>query len=559
MVAIQPSIASEQGFLYELVPSSDLPVVDFSQSLKSRYLPLFVLHAVDAFLLRWKYALAVMYAASLLLTSTMLYIEAPAGRIAAELTLVLGLPLGLGGLGALRLEMVRLLLREDSVVFLVLLNIATQAMTVIVLGDLRGLYLVNYAVGFTNVVLIDARLRAVRTFTHLCMVSVVVVAACLVAFMCDRVDNTNDRTLWKYREGLTLYDVCLSEYVTTGLFTLLILQVKILYRKHRSLRDSSEITCALLQCRIKLVAFASERSGPCLQDHVKADSTNPVQQLKLVQSGCIFDAKKTVFSMDSMTSVKAFPWLFMVVLYSLGAGGAVMMFTSPYYGTVSGASPAYASMMVTLFTSTLVFWLVFVACYQRELLRLLVFSFDFLFYSFQITTVLLAGAWLEQWGRNQCLWLMTNWIWSHWIFCLDALTPIMRARLRFRVWYAIPILFMQTFGGIKLLYQITTQTQSVAENLVVWSGEVSGHHVKLHVLPFLVSRMLLATTWSIRLLWRLCRSSNSDLIIMKGAVSYTNYMSRSTASTSSTRLRIKSRIRPTIPKLQLPTPLHYHG
>lgn len=554
MVAVQPSIPSEHAFLYELVPSSDLPAVDFSQSLKSRYLPVSVLQAVDAFLLRWKYALAVAYAASLLLTSTMLYIEAPAERFTAELTLVLGLPLGLGGLGALRVEMVRLLIREDSVIFFVLLNVATQVLTVILLGDLRGLYLVNYAVGFINVVLIDARLRAVRTFTRLCMVAAFVVSACLVAFLLDCVDKANNRTLWKYQEGLTLYDVCLSEYVTTGLFTLLILEVKILYRKHQSLRDSSVISCVMFHCRIKLVAVASssERNGPCLQDHLKADSTNPVQQLKLVQSGRIFDARKTVLSVGTLSSAKAFPWFFLVVLYSLGAGGAAMLFTSPYYGNVSDKSPAYAAAIMAIFTSSLAFWLVFVACYQRELLRLLVFSFDFLFYSFQITTVLLADASLGQWERNQCLWLLTNWIWSHWIFCIDALTPMMRAKLRFRVWYAIPILFMQLLGDVKLLYLLTAQTQSIPENSVLWSGEVLGRHVKLHLLPFLVSRTLLATTWSIRLMMRLCRASNSDAIIMKGTVSYANYMSRS-ASTPSTKLRIKSGIRPMISKLQLPT------
>lgn len=544
MVAIQPT-SSDQVWLYELVPSTALPTVDLSQSLKSRYLPPTVLHAVDSFLRRWKYSLAIAYALALALSPVILYAEAPAGRIIAMLTLVLGLPLGLGGLGALRFEMVQLLAQEDSVVFFSILNAVTQVLTGILLGDTRALYLANVSLGFVNAVFIDARLRAVRWFTHLCSVAVLMVAVSLAALVQDHVDQVHDITLWKYQEGATLYNVRVSEYVTTGIFTLMILMAKIVYHKLQSMRGASRITvieCVVFQCKIKLVACS--RHSPSASNNAaqnNLDPASPVQQLRLVHSGRVYDARKTVMSAVMMATTRPFPWYFLVILYGTGLVGFILLFTSSFYGTTSKShqSTVYdASIACITFSASLAFWLIFIACYQRDLLRSLVFSFDFMFYSFQVSSPLFAGAWLMHWDINQCLWLSTNWIWSHWVFCLDALTPMMKAKLRFHVCYAVPVVLTQLIGGIKLLNELIMHVKYLPEDSVLWSGRIFGCEVKLHLLPFLVSRLLIATTWTFRLLLRLCRASNADGIIIRGVVSYRNYLSQS----SPTRHRVTSRV-----------------
>lgn len=529
MAVIQPAQCSEPAWLYELVPSEPLPIVDVAQSIKARLLPPYLLGYVEAFLLRWRCALAVAYATSLLLAITMMYVEAPAGRVAAVLMLVLGLPIGLAGLADLGFDTCRLLIREDSVVFFLLLNVVTRVLTVVLLGDLRGLYVLNNSIGFVHVVFIDARVREVRMFTYLCLVSVVVVSACLVAFVRGRVDRVNDLSLWRYREGSRVYDVRLSEYVTTGLSTLHILLEKVLYRKLRSLRDDSVLTCTLLRCRIQLVA-CSDRAVPsnstdsCLLQH---EATNRVQQLKFVHSEHVYDSRKIMLSMVVKSGTKPFRWIFLVGLYSLGVVDVMLLFAMPYYATDHDKRSIYAVAMMVLFTSSLAIWMVFVALYQRELLRSLVFSFDFLFYSLQVTIILFAGAYLGQWERNTCLWMASNWIWAHWVFCMDALTPLARARLRFRIWYAVPIVLVQLFGAVLYSYSVLAHTQSVPEGFALWSAQLLGYRWDVHVLPFLVSRMLLAMTWSFRLLVRLCKASNSDAIIMSGTLSYINNQSGS--------------------------------
>lgn len=226
MVAV-PATANEPTWLFEFVPSAPLPVLDLSQSLKSRYLAPLVLQIIDAFLRRWKRTLAISNALSLLLTAVVLYVDASSGRIVAVMTLVFGLLLGLGGLGAFRFEMVRLLIHDESVISFSLLNIVTHLLIGILLREIRALYLVNVYLGFMNAVLIDARLRAIRWFTRLCVVAALVSSACLVVLMLENVDQVKDLLLWRYVQGTTVYDVCISEYITTGLFTLLILLAKI--------------------------------------------------------------------------------------------------------------------------------------------------------------------------------------------------------------------------------------------------------------------------------------------------------------------------------------------
>lgn len=266
--------------------------------------------------------------------------------------------------------------------------------------------------------------------------------------------------------------------------------------------------------------------------------SNHIQKLNLVHEGRVYDVRNVVLPVVSVpVSVTPYPWSFLLILYDLGAVGFGLFATSSFYGhaaTKVDQSPPTATTLVT-FTSSLLFWVVFVACYQRQVLKALISSFDFLFYSSQITTILFTGAWLGRWEPNQSLWLLTSWIWAHWAFCLDALTPLMKAKLCFRVWFAVPILFLQIAGGTLLLYQTFTTIRCGPEHSVLRSGPVFGRHFELHLLPFLVSRLLLACTWSIRLLLRLCRASNADAIILRGAVSYANYLSRSTR-------RIESRI-----------------
>ncbi|EGZ29966.1 hypothetical protein PHYSODRAFT_468573 [Phytophthora sojae] len=103
---------------------------------------------------------------------------------------------------------------------------------------------------------------------------------------------------------------------------------------------------------------------------------------------------------------------------------------------------------------TLTFTVSFAVFYQRQLLRLLFSSFDFMFYSFQVTSSYICVCSLYDWELPQCLMALSWWLWAHWIFTLDALTPTMRSMLKFRVRYAAPVLCLLLIDHVGLVYQI---------------------------------------------------------------------------------------------------------
>lgn len=75
------------------------------------------------------------------------------------------------------------------------------------------------------------------------------------------------------------------------------------------------------------------------------------------------------------------------------------------------------------------------------------------------------------------------------------------------MWYAVPIVLTQLIGGIKLLNEFIKHVKYLSDGSVLRSGHLLDHEVKLHLPPFLVSR---------------------NDIILRGTVSYGNYLSQST-------------------------------
>lgn len=162
--------------------------------------------------------------------------------------------------------------------------------------------------------------------------------------------------------------------------------------------------------------------------------------------------------------------------------------------------------------------------HQWSLLKSLITSFDFLFYSAQAIVTQLSAASMYNWDPNYCLWLASSWIWMQWFFCLDALTPIMKTKLRFHVRYAIPVTVVIFIGQVIVLLCLVVG-MNPPQGHTIWSSNVDGRVMTVQVLLFFVTRLLITGTWTLRILLRLCESSDPDAIILRGAVRYENYLS----------------------------------
>ncbi|TYZ68891.1 hypothetical protein PybrP1_010894, partial [[Pythium] brassicae (nom. inval.)] len=149
------------------------------------------------------------------------------------------------------------------------------------------------------------------------------------------------------------------------------------------------------------------------------------------------------------------------------------------------ARPAYRNFLV-----------VFVGCYNRKLLRELVFSFDFCFFSTHLTIVHVCVCDVFSWD-GRCFFVLFNWLAMHWVLTLGALTPKLRRSLGLRVHYVIPVVvfFVAAICRVSLDMVVLTPTRPFQDRLL-FSFRVFSHHVEFRIGPFVLNR-----AWTLLLLW----------------------------------------------------------
>ncbi|KAJ8576923.1 hypothetical protein ON010_g2291 [Phytophthora cinnamomi] len=148
--------------------------------------------------------------------------------------------------------------------------------------------------------------------------------------------------------------------------------------------------------------------------------------------------------------------------------------------------------------------------------------------------------------------MLVWWIWAHWALTTDALTPIMREKLRLRICYAAPVIAILLIIHVAVVASIFFIQNVNLPDVIVWEGTVWKRYVKVSVLPYYFSRVATLLIWCLRLVWRLSRASDVDMTLIRAAASYENCFldverdrSRQPLSASSSRLiAIPPRISP---------------
>lgn len=484
---------------YEFVSSADLPVVDLSLSVKSHLFSGNSLRVVNAIMRRLLRPFMVMNASSQILFAVLGFLPACTARIVAVFVFMLNMPLNFINASVLRLDIVRLVAREDGMIFLCFINAVTNMCIGVVFGDVRAVPTLSNVVGWINMLFIDAQMTSTHFYAPLLVLAIAVVSIVLVCFFLNEIDEPHGLTLWQYY----VYSVPATDYVVNGLSTFLVLMLKIVYRKRTSMRhtdQSQSIRCVVLQCRIKLIPFASQR----ITSEGSSNSTTAIshlQRLQLVPSDRIYDGRKIVFP-AFISSELRLPCRYTRLLYGLGNAGLVLWIAASGFinrsndvsSSVLNDPTESHSLLETAITMAAVgcsasFFLVFLGCYQWELLELLVSSFDFVFNSVQASAIHLAAAVLYDWERDYCIWLLTCWLWMHWVFCLDALTPLMKTKLRFRLRYALPVALVLLIGMALLVLRILVIGMNPPKGRTIWTNIVLGRTVSIKVLPFFVTRL----------------------------------------------------------------------
>ncbi|TYZ63263.1 hypothetical protein PybrP1_009454 [[Pythium] brassicae (nom. inval.)] len=448
---------------YEFVPSRSLPTLDLSRSIKSRYLPSYLLTYFDAFLKRYNKQLFASYIIGLGFSTSVPLLGANTGRCVAFVSAVLAMPLGLGSLSTLRFDVVRLLVGTYDFWFFLLVNGTTNLMIAIMLNDLRMARLLLDWTGFQNVVLIDAQLRGIRQLSILATIGTGTVLMLLVCVMLGRVDGIADFSIMTYRNSYSRYEITAKDIVGNGLVTMSILLLKIVYRKRKLFR------------RRKQRSSTIERQ-PCY-----------IQQVRYVESYGAFDSRKTIAPVR-ITSKAQIPTVVLLPLYSCGVSGFLLTLlasVAPKTADANAASSAMGHLIgnsAVAFGLTTVFTSVFAALYQRELFLSLISSFDYVFYAFQLLGIHVSLCILYDWDVQRCLAVAASYTWIQWVLTLDALTPMMKTKLHFHIRFAIPAVAMF------ILWHITTLATILGDagppDRIVWEGTVWGHALVVRVVPF---------------------------------------------------------------------------
>ncbi|GAB9468915.1 hypothetical protein Gpo141_00006213 [Globisporangium polare] len=551
MVTAQDPSALEWS--YELVPSSSLPVLDLSRSLKSRYLPAFVLTRVDAFLARYNQPLYFCYVLSLALSISVPLLNARTSSYVALISALLGLPLGLGSLGTLRYDVVRLLVRTYDFWFFLCVNGTTNLMVAVLFNDLRMTRLLIDWSGFQNIVLIDAQLRGIRQLSTLAVVGTFAVFMLLTCVMLGRVDAMQDFSIMRYQNSFSRYNVSAKDVVGNGLVTMIILLTKIVYRKRKAFRrrrgKNTTIECAIFRCRVKLAPCRVQVSPDPVNTAItppaaslRARRPTSIQQMRYETYGHSYDSRNTTLP-TRITSKKQASSLLLFLLYSSGIGGILLAFTTAFTPTDFDTDLAKPGLHKFLENGslglilTLIFTTTFTGLYQRNLFFALMTSFDFVFYAVQLTSIHVSLCILYQWEIHRCFGVATAWAWIFWVLTLDALTPMMKTKLNFHIRFAIPVVSMFILWHATTLYKILGD--SGPADRIIWEGRVWDHHLQIRVVPFYFSRLVTLTLWCCRLMNRLVRSSNDDTIILRGAVTYENYLVLGNRRKSRARTRLR--------------------
>lgn len=461
------------------------------------------------------------------------------------------MPLGFGAFSTLRYDVVRLLMGTFDFWFFSFVTSMTAAMVSAYFRDLRFLRMVIDWVGFHHIVCIDAHVRGVRQFAFMTIVGIPPVLFILVWIMLGHVDGCTSYSILNYENAHHSFHLSGVDVIGNGLLTLALFITKIAVRKRRALRsnqNSSSIQCVIYRCALQLVQVHYTAVGATIKSQavktiarrraaagtdtarkVMLRETNVIQKMRFVRTSQTFNAGHTVFPLRGL-DMAPLSTRSLVLLYLFGVLGLLLSFVILLGRFVGTDRSVLRTQGWTALLSTLAFVATFAGLYHRHLFKLLVGSFDFIFYAFQITAANVCVCILCKWELSRCLMVLTWELWFLWALTLDALTPIVRDKVRFRVRFAAPVVALLLLGHIVIMNRIFFVGDAELQDAILFEDIVWGRSLTVRVMPFYFSRVVTLSLWCPRLIWRLIMASKTEVAIIRGVVCY-NYIPKENVST----------------------------
>lgn len=265
--------------------------------------------------------------------------------------------------------------------------------------------------------------------------------------------------------------------------------------------------------------FSSTRIHP---NNVPVSQTAPtLQPLEIVpRKAMVFDSSRTLGLTISSPLSPPLHSCVTAFLHAIGLAGFVLS----AYGVVCISQEREHGLMISVLAlvMTSAFMAPFVLSYQRTALRTMLSSFDVAFLSVQAVLGWIGFSLAICWDvRSVASFLLVLWI--LFMLMVDALTPNIRARYRFRKSYLTPVVLLLVISTVGLLATIASpsiEPYLPDRNLVC--ARMFGHEHCLHTASFILQRLVTLVLSTVQAMWTLAFSDDSELVFLRTVVRFTS-------------------------------------
>jgi len=595
------SIVTTNPWAYELRPSHDLPIVDLSVSIKSRFLGPRML-TIFTTMVSYRRTMLVGALLALVLCPIALVIDTRLGRPIAVVSSLASLPLTLAAVSLLRYEVVKLLLWTYDAQLFLWMSVTTVAASAAFFQDARSMLPIVSLFGLLPNIFIDANLRAVQVSTMVTGLHIISMVISTVELVIDIVpDVQTDMALaWYGKHALPA-----KMYVTNGLITLTVLLLRNFYRKREAVfrRGNPALQhCVTYHAKLKLCPAPDNRSSKrstrrlgagesskanagdankgnsreelarstdaisvfdaCIGPPVSIIPTPTclnvasryVQQLRYDQAYRVIDVRNTVWP-TAFTFMMGLNRRITGVLFHTLAMAAFIAFVLalPLDLWLLADDTGVPKAECTALALTLALNCFVLGLAQRDLLRAVVFSFDFAYLSLHLVFLCWCMCDFFRWNRHSIMVLIVC-LWLHGPMLVDAITPPIRARLRYQArGFALGLTLVALGSTAVAAYVLIfdpVMSASVNDR-VVWTAHVPGAAVVQVTMPYFYSCWLTAFLMMLRFLYRAATYGNDDLIFIDGPVVFTNCFHRRTIIAAATTTPDIARYRSEMPSYRI--------
>lgn len=541
-----PGPPPTQQWCFELRPSSELPVVDLSISMRSRFTHSRAFAAL-AVIASYRKILSLGLLVHLVGYPISIVSHPHLGRELAIWCAILAAPAVVINFFRLRYDIVKLLLGAYDSIFFMIVAVTTFSALAAILNDARAIPLFVMTSSLLPNIFIDADLRGSRLRKVIAAVEVISMVSISLETMLDIIPDANsDLLILHYRASVLPAKLI----VINGLSSLIILLIRNYHHRRRTANSRrSDRMQHCITFRVKLHLRAATNDSTVSQRSIgtrrvltfnpgalRINNPGPIQQLYYDRSYQVIDTRNTVLPVafasvvippETATGKKqqerwivGFHMLASAAFFSsLLAVPIDMLIFSKFY---DGRVPIAQCMALCM---TMIHLMSVLALSQRDLLFVVMKSFNFLYLSAHIIFLGLCMCDFFRWD-SRCMLVAILCAWLEASMCIDALTPPVRDQLQLNIRgtaFLLGLGSVVSCGVVAYVLVFSSDRNERVHDRVIWQARVFGKaEMQVSLLPAFYSVFATALLLMLRIVFRAATYSNRDLVIIDGAVVFFN-------------------------------------